>query len=505
MIKKSLAFLAGLVLLLTTSAPLLAAEVTVGGEIRVRGRYREALDFDRDDTSTGADSRARLDERYRIRVGAKIQEGLAAFIELESYGRFGFGAASPQATTLSGAGSEGAGVPGARFAWFDARLPGTPITFRLGRQPLTVGHGLVYDTIVYGGDAIAARGPIAGWNWEIAWVKERESDVIAAALGFPPGITQPGATSPGIDNDAESFVFRIKGSPARNHSVEGYVVWRLDNGALVPPGALGPTAGVPFGALSGGGENEVTFGLAWDARLGPVVPRFEVAYQAGDAYGVTGARADNKVSRSAFLVYGGLDYNLTPQWRFSLDAGLGSGNGKNPSDADFNDDKSFFAPNFLTFFPTVMLDDLSNNGFFIFGDRSPVPNPGLPAGTPGCTATTCQTSRTFLYNGPLNIGFVNLAVAYTPVPAWTFQAEAAKAFAHRTFDGMGGIFTGGRPSKDLGFAFGGRVTYRPYRNLTTVWWLGGWIPGDYFDAGLPTAIRKADTGWLARWHALVSF
>jgi hypothetical protein len=485
--KRALIVLTAFAFVFTMAVPLFAAEVTVGGEIRVRGRYRENLDFDQSD---GKANRARLDQRSRIRVSAKIQEGLAAFLELESYGRFAMGNASPQATTNFGTGTDnsaGAGLPGFRFAWFDARLPGTPVTFRLGRQGQSFGHGLVFDSTVYGGDAITARGPLAGWNWELGWVKSRETDTVTVAANYPTSYFQGANAGPaGTDNDEEYWTFKISGSPARNQSLEFYVVWHLDNGGSVPgtAAALGASAAVPFGIQAGGGANEATVGLSWDARFGPFVPRAEFAFQGGDAYKI--ARPVNaEIGRNAWAVWAGADYHLTPQWRFSLDFAFGSGSGKNPSDPDFQSSRAFVQPNALTSGPWFFADDLGNPGPFIMGDG--------------------VTSRRFEIQGLTNLGFVNLAAAWTPVPQWTFQAEAAKLFANRTFDGMGGPVTGGRPDKDLGWNVGSRVTYRPYRNLTTLWMLGAWIPGDYFDGGLPTAVRKADTAWYARWHAIVSF
>src|SRR3972149_7074318 len=99
--KHGLIVLTAFALMVPMTGPLFAAEVTVGGEIRVRGRYRESLDFNAADGkfSDGRIERARIDQRTRVRVNAKIQDGLAAFMELESYGRFAMGAASPQATT----------------------------------------------------------------------------------------------------------------------------------------------------------------------------------------------------------------------------------------------------------------------------------------------------------------------------------------------------------------------------------------------------------------------
>ncbi len=501
-----LTVLISLALLFAIPAPLSAADITVGGEIRIRGRYRQDRDFDKTNLPTSLD-RARLDERSRIRVSAKIDEGLSAYLELESYGRFGFGASSPQANTEDTFGREGAGVPAFRFAWIDARLPATPVTFRLGRQPLAFGHGYVFDTQIYGGDAITARGPLFGWNWEIGWVKTRESDITGFARDYPSGYAQPGATpglaagagtagtgTPGVDNDEEYFTFKIKGSPATDHVLELYSVTHRDAGIFVTP--IGPSASAPYGSQSGGGAFEDTIGVAWNARLGPFVPRAEVAYQFGTAYKLAVPRRDggNTVTRSAYMFHLGTDYNLTPQWRISLDAALGSGNGKNPTDPDFKDNHAFFQVNP---YPNVVqwpfAADLDTPGSFNMGNG--------------------VTNRRFEVNGLNDLGFVDLAVAWTPLQQWTFRVEATKLFAHRTFDGMGGIATT-KPPRNLGWNLGGDVTYRPYRNLTTNWVATVWIPGRYFDGGIPAPTPaqlggkpgpRGDTAIILRWYALVSF
>ena len=508
--KKGLIVLTVFAFVFTMAAPLFAADVTIGGELRIRGRFRDNRDFDKSTLPGGMD-RARLDERSRIRVSAKIEEGLSAYMELESYGRFAFGAASPQANTEDTFGREGAGVPAFRFAWIDARLPGTPLWFRLGRQAQAFGHGYVFDTTTYGGDAITARGPLWGWNWELGWVKTRESDVTNFARDYPPGYAQPAAAAgtgtAGVDNDEEYFTFTIKGSPGRNHALEFYTVVHRDAGCFLGTAGCtvggagatgGPTAGAPFGIQSGGGALEGTSALAWDARFGPFVPRAEVAFQYGTAYRLataTTAGGNNRVSRSAYMWNLGADYNLTPEWRFSLDAAQGSGNGQDPSNPAHKHDHAFFQANALQSGPWFFADDLGNPGAFAMGNGT--------------------TNRTFSVNGVTNLVFVNLAVAWTPVAAWTFQVEGAKLIASKTFDGVGGLATNTKPSRNLGEIVAGRVTYRPYRNLTTIWWAGAWIPGRYFDGGIstPTATGfnggklgpAGDTAIILRWHAIVSF
>ena len=503
---------------LAVAVPVFATDVTIGGEIRVRGRSRVDRDFDKSDLP-GALDRARLDERIRLWLTGKVVEDLKVYLELESLGRMAFGAASPQSNTEDSFGREGAGVPVFRFAYVDARLPGNSVTFRLGRQPMQFGNGYVFDTgkqveVVsnghpkggygFGGDAITANGRLWDWTWEIGWVKTRETDITGAARDYPSGYTQPatsGVGTPGVDNDEEYFTFRAKGSPA-SHQLELYSVTHRDAGAFVVP--AGPSAAAPFGSQSGGGALEDTIGLAWETTYGPFKPHAEAAYQFGTAYKLAVPRPDgsNKVTRSAWMFNVGGDYRVAPEWQISLDTALGSGNGKNPTELNFKHNHQWFQPNAYTSGPWYFSDDLGNPGSFRMGS-------GI-------------TNRSFEFNSVDNLGFIYLTVIrkYEQIQhngihygdVW-LHIEGTKLFAAKTFDGMGGIATT-KPSRDLGWNVAGKVTWWPYRNLRTEWSAGAWLPGRYFAGGIPrpsgtqpggTPGPHGDTAVILRWFGIVYF
>jgi len=187
-VKKYLALLSGVLLLLGFAASAFAihaeipsettavvapggTQITIGGEVRVRGNYQQ-------DTTTfnsnEGDHVAYYDERVRLSVDAKVTPSTEAFVQLEStnentesasndlniwgnYTATGSGVGSNHATGLFQAGNDKHDSLSILQAWIlhsGTGLLGVPAGVKVGHMPLALGNGLFFDHSKFGDDAL---------------------------------------------------------------------------------------------------------------------------------------------------------------------------------------------------------------------------------------------------------------------------------------------------------------------------------------------------------------
>lgn len=527
------------------AVPLFAAEVTIGGHIRFRGRYWQDLDLsNRDNFASAAafppafsaaipggfqtfnsdinlnnnstpsaagarQGRSRLDERIRLSVDAKIVEGLRAYFEFEDY--YGVGQSTPNSGGgvvggsggCSGAGAIcGAGTPYFRFAWLDAVIPGTPIHAKLGRQAFTLGHGLAFDTSSYGGDAYYLYSPFGPGTFGFAGVKITEQN-FGAGGGDNGFRTDTSGTTP-RDHDQDVFFVHYKFAPIQGHLLEPYVIWNRDNSK-----AAG-TAGI----ASGYRVSEYTFGVAYDGTVGPWGFRFDLAGQTGDSRKFTSPNKTpaanaglNDISRSSGMVWLGVNYStslwglpMTPEFNFAY----GSGDKR---DAACNPAGSGLAAPAAASVANANCTGNKNQGFFnefwstglpflIAGDDAPGNPPLSPLGG--------VNGRVYSVGGLENLMFFSIQNPIKVRPDLTVNPFITYLRAPQDYHPNG--TTGG--GKSLGWEFDLRTTWRPYKNLSFDVWLGTLAPGNYFKCSLNCPGGESVSpraAYQARWHAIVSF
>ena len=158
-------------------------QITLGGEIRVRGEFRDNIkDFDNDKV----DRDSYWDQRLRFSVEAKVTPNTIGFFELESGNaddednvKWGTYEANG-ATGLYNVGNAKHGDVRIRQAWIQhsgSGLLGAPALVKVGHQLIKLGYGLFLDHTKYGDDALLfGVDPIKNMHIIAHTIKFKEGD-----------------------------------------------------------------------------------------------------------------------------------------------------------------------------------------------------------------------------------------------------------------------------------------------------------------------------------------
>ena len=160
-----------------------ATQITIGGEIRVRGIYQQnTQDFNSNVTSSSGDA-AKYDERVRLQIEAKVTPNTTGLIQLEA------GADTGASQDITNWGSEASGATGTLGfsngkqnsmkvlqAWIlhqGSGLLSVPALVKVGHMPIQIGmYGLFYEHTKFGDDAILLGvDPIKGMHLILGTVK----------------------------------------------------------------------------------------------------------------------------------------------------------------------------------------------------------------------------------------------------------------------------------------------------------------------------------------------
>lgn len=314
--KKYLALVAGLIFVLGFSAVAFAihaeipadtqavvakgtTQITLGGEIRARGEYRE-VDFNND---TPGDSY--YDSRVRLSVDAKVTPNTSGFVQVEAGDgtiadnyNWGFEGCDPNDQKKCGAkggypfGNAKKGQFNVLQAWILHKgegLLGVPAGLKVGHMPLALGNKLFFDHTKFGDDAIV---------FFVDPTKELHIGLLTAK--FREG-------KPNIADDADAYV--------------GLFTYKLANG-----GISGDVTYVDDRNFNNDTVHFWNFGLRGDMKLDTITLRADVELQTGSI-----DQADVDFAGYAFLV--GADVKLDP---VTLTAELAYGSGDDGSDPDKN-------------------------------------------------------------------------------------------------------------------------------------------------------------------------
>jgi hypothetical protein len=299
-------------------------QVTIGGELRVRGSVRQNVgDFDRlvaksGTTAFGKSEHMLYDSRYRLSVEAKVSPNTIGFIQLEaadsaSNGNTGenstWGASGTVSRPLGGSfrfGDQKQNEMKVIQAWMQhsgSGLFGVPSYIKIGHQPIVIGAGVFYSHNLQNDDAIVAGiSPIKGLDLSVLTVKLQEN-----------------ANNAADDQDLYSFI--------ANYQINKDISVGLD------VSYLDSQNGSAWGSsLSGAAYTSAAWSRLWNFGFNAKanVAGFKLY---GTADFQTGR--DNVPPHwtyTGFAITGGGSYRFAPV-TLSLDLGYGSGDSRNDTKA----------------------------------------------------------------------------------------------------------------------------------------------------------------------------
>lgn len=296
-----------------------ATQLTIGGEIRFRGEWRNNLDFN-DDLG---DNNSASDGRVRLHISAQVTPNTEGFIQLESGNAdntdlYTWGA-SGAATGNLGAGIGNAKRGDIRIlqAWIQHKgsgLLGIPAGIKVGHMPIKLGRGLFLDHSKFGDDVILVfADPTKDLHIAFADVKylEGASNII------------------NDDTNARALLVDFKGKGFNLGSDITYTDVQDFVGAVPSGGGATTTEGLHLWNL----------GLRGDTTISAVTLYADLELQAGTAKGdylatAAGTRGDRQFRGYAWLL--GASVDLTGV-TVGLEAAYGSGDKCDYSIPNVND------------------------------------------------------------------------------------------------------------------------------------------------------------------------
>ncbi|MGD1074863.1 MAG: alginate export family protein [Thermodesulfovibrionales bacterium] len=408
-------------------------QITIGGEVRVRGIFYDNVDAF---NNSYTDHHFYYDERVRLSIDAKVTPNTEAYVQLEStnenddsssadlniYGNYvPDGTAGPGATHATGlfqAGNAKHDSLSILQAWLmhsGTGLFGVPAGLKVGHMPLALGNGLFFDHSKFGDDAILGwLDPIQDLHLVALWDKMNGGNT--------------------VNNDATTGYVVLFNYAPKDFGISGDATY-VDDQAGFGVGANSQANPVHFW----------NFGLRGNGTVGGFGFKLDGELQTGDIQNINldGSNADFK----GYAVMAGANYTLDPVKLF-LNFDYGSGPKKNSDNIDgfvtsLGHDQHF----------SFIYEYLSKNAC---GDQS---------------------------GGICNTWFVNLGA----------QADIAKDltsyinlyYIGAVEDNAIGLQQGmtNGTSKNIGFEADAKVNYKIDRNLN-YWVEGGYLfAGDFWEVG----------------------
>lgn len=227
-------------------------QITIGGEIRARGEYKE-VDFNDD---TPGDSY--YDSRVRLSVDAQVTPNTQGFIQVEAGNgdtkdNYTWGVGNNGATGGYPVGNAKRGQFNLLQAWIlykGSGLLGVPAGVKVGHMPLALGNKLFFDHSKFGDDAIV---------FFVDPTKELHISLWTAKF-------REGAANASDDADAYVGLFTYKG---QGFNLSGDVTYVDDKVVAMYPNDI----------------HFWNFGLRGDTKIDPVTLRADVELQSGKKTG----------------------------------------------------------------------------------------------------------------------------------------------------------------------------------------------------------------------------
>ena len=274
-------------------------QITLGGEIRVRGEYRDNVsDFDDD----RGDNNAAYDQRVRLSIEGKVTPNTVGFVHVESggadnadnvvWGRYGANGATG-IYNVSNSKHDDLRILEAWIQHSGSGLLGFPAFVKVGHMPLALGNRLFFDHTKFGDDAIVlAADPLKELHVAVLTIKFREGSNI-------------------LNDDSNAYV-GLFAYNTKEFGLSGDVTY-IDDQTFSPEGL-----------------HFWNFGLRGNIMLAGLNIRADGEFQTGEA---DGTPTDFK----GWAVVAGVDLKLDPvklTAEFAYGSGGDSGDGVNDTDGD---------------------------------------------------------------------------------------------------------------------------------------------------------------------------
>lgn len=435
-----------------------ATQITLGGEIRVRGEFRQNIaDFNSD----AVDRSSFWDQRVRLSIEAKVSPNTIGFIQLEStnedqgstsqdnnvWGNYNYPFPNGAATGMYRVGNAKHNSLSILQAWIQhsgSGLLGVPALVKVGHMPIKLGYGLFLDHSKFGDDALLLGvDPMKNMHLIGATIKFKEGVVTSV------GSSSTAATIQNDDANAYALIFAYDFDKMSSMSLDATYV---DHQKLAGAAPLWIDAHL------------WNFGLRGNTNVAGLGIKADVEIQAGTL--------ENGTSQDfrGWAVMGGLSYKLAPV-TLSVDAAYGSGdNGSDPKKI-----KSFFttlgADQHFTYVYEYRTKNAANQAYGGLTNTWYVKLGG-------------NADLTKDINADLGLYFLQ-AVKKENV-------NTVYGFAHPT------------DSKNIGTEIDARVIYKIDRNLQ-YWVEGGYLfAGNFWKAVVPVG-KSPDDAYAIRHGIMLSF
>ena len=289
-------------------------QVTLGGEIRLRGELRNNTDLDKAGgqvtaTSAGenADTTSSYDGRVRLRIQADVSKNTMGVIHLESGGNatdtYTWALQTGEGKGTYTSGNAKKGTLDILEAWIQHKFnAGVPAGIKVGHMPLKLGDGLFFDHSKLGDDAIMLfLNPTKELHVALLTAKFTEgtttaaddADAYIALMTYKTGKTSVGADFTYID-DSRNYINSSGVLTSQAYNNKGLHLTNLGLRAATEVGGFGIKGDVEFN--SGSSKSEANFaGLS-----------------------------DKTIKNNGFAYLVGASYKLNPV-KLSLDYAMGSG------------------------------------------------------------------------------------------------------------------------------------------------------------------------------------
>ena len=467
-----LMLLAGLTAL-TTASPSFA-DTYLDGQLIAEPRIFYNADFLKGNANTDL---AHILPRLWLGVGYKGEDYAEAYFRLHTLGASASLGQSSYGGTQPGGTSENRHTPSFTQAWFDVKIPGTPVHWRVGRFAQSLGHGFYLNTGPFGGDGMKLWAPIGRARVDLGYMKMGD-------LGD-------------FSRDIDQYFLQASSPIADGHQISA--AWQWFDGRNLNINANHSSREGFISHIFTVWDPLVTFdsqiwsiGLAADG----LVPMggFSLSYRAEAVYAGGQLSADfDKVhlegttqkpeNLSGFALLGGVTANFNGMATVTLEGAYGSGDEKKKIDAaNFGSGTRYegFKIPMAQWGRSVWLNELSFVPNIFTGDPFDF-GAGSGRGQNGEGARTAY----WVQRGLENLIYLTAGATYSPITPITLSLDIFKFWVAETtprggFDPDSQIIYHKRQSSDLGWEIDLTAKWVFNKNFSVSGSFAPWIPGRYF-------------------------
>ena len=474
------ALFAGL-LILATAAPLFA-ETYIDGQVFYRPRIYHNTDFLGNNKSTND---ARILPILWLGAGYKAEDYAEAYFRLYTLGAGAKLGDSSYSGTQPGGTSEDRHTPSFTQAWFDVKVPGTPVHWRVGRFAQSLGHGFYMNTGGYGGDGMKLWAPLGPVRVDLGYMKMGD-------LGD-------------FSRDIDQYFLQASAPLGAGHSISGAFMY-FDGRNMSINGNSSSRAGsqshifTMWDPAITFDSHIWTFGLAADGAFGltsdvTLTYRAEAVYAGGEltdefettAFGPTTQKAEEI---AGFALLGGITANFGGMATMTLEGAYGSGDHRGKVSREnwgSGETMEAFHIPMAQWGRSVWFDEYSFYGDTAANSLGVNGDPFDFAGQFGNGVNKPGTKRTGAWNqrGLENLIYVTLGATVTPLPPLTLGLDIFKFWAAQTapkggWDPESRIVYAKDQDSDIGWEFDLTAKWTFNKNFAVTGAFAPFIPGDYF-------------------------